>query len=122
MQEDRGALCGGVVSPQSLRDLSSGFIQKNLKQTRPTVTLISISDKESKFITELARDHELEVRNLDGTDSSSELSPACKQSFVVKKVGGYGPFLGCSRFPRCSHTSKVPGAKRRHAYVAGAGR
>ena len=93
-----------------------------LTRARSTVTLITVAGKESTFIAELARDQRLELRNLDGTESSSELCPGCKEGFLVKKDGRYGPFLSCSRFPKCRHTSKVPGAARQHGYAAGANR
>lgn len=79
-----------------------------LTRARSTVTLITIARKESPFITELVKDHGLRIRNSDGSKSSSEVCPACGTGFLVLRRGKFGPFFGCSSFPRCTHTVKVP--------------
>jgi ssDNA-binding Zn-finger/Zn-ribbon topoisomerase 1 len=37
--------------------------------------------------------------------------PVCKQKerdgVMVKRHGRYGEFLGCSKFPQCSHVSRI---------------
>lgn len=83
-----------------------------LTRARSTVTLITIARKESPFITELVKDHELGIRNSDGSKSSSEVCPACGTGFLVLRRGKFGPFFGCSSFPRCTHTVKVPASSR----------
>lgn len=78
-----------------------------LTRARGTVTLISISHKESPFIVELVRDHKLVVSTLEGKEMASQVCPKCKEGFLVEKTGKYGSFIGCSRYPRCRHTEKI---------------
>ena len=75
-----------------------------LTRARQTVTLVTIARKESAFITELIRDHHIRVRDIDGTESDSEVCPTCHIGFVISKKGRYGPFLGCSSHPRCKYS------------------
>lgn len=78
-----------------------------LTRARTSVTLFTISHKESPFITELVKDHRLDVKDSDGLVSSSELCPTCGSGFLVQRKGRYGPFMGCSNYPRCRHTRKL---------------
>lgn len=78
-----------------------------LTRARSSVTLITLLHKESPFVVELVNDHKLEIRNLDGSENSSEVCPSCNEGFLVKRNGKYGLFYGCSRFPRCTHTRKA---------------
>lgn len=79
-----------------------------LTRAKATVTLITLAQKESAFIIELVKDHQIEVRDLDGGVDRSRVCPACGEGFMVQRAGPYGAFLGCSRFPRCSHKEKLP--------------
>jgi DNA helicase-4 len=78
-----------------------------LTRARLTVTLVTVATKESPFITELVRDLGITVRNVDGSESSGEVCPSCGQGFLVERRGKYGLFMGCTSFPRCTHTRKV---------------
>jgi DNA helicase IV len=78
-----------------------------LTRARISVTLFTISHKESPFITELVRDHRFEVKDSDGLVSSNEICPTCGSGFLVQRKGKYGPFMGCSSYPRCRHTRKL---------------
>lgn len=82
-----------------------------LTRAKQTVTLITIARKESAFITELVKDFGLSVHNADGSQNTDELCPKCGTGFLVSRSGRYGPFFGCSSFPRCNHTRKVDAAK-----------
>jgi DNA helicase IV len=91
-----------------------------LTRARSSVTLVTVSHKESPFVTELVRDHGVAVFNADGTESSDELCPTCGDGFLVIRKGRFGPFMGCSNFPNCKHThnlkggtTAVPGHQRR---------
>jgi len=75
-----------------------------LTRARSTATLVTIAHKESPFITELVKDQQLEVLNVDGSTRSNEVCPSCGNGFLVSRKGRYGHFLGCSTFPRCSFT------------------
>ena len=87
-----------------------------LTRARKTVTLITISHKESPFITELVKEHELEVADANGDVSSSELCPSCGTGFLVQRKGKYGPFIACSCFPKCRFTCnpKLESATKTH--------
>lgn len=84
-----------------------------LTRARATVTLITIAHKESPFVTELLREHQISVRMGDGTESSSELCPVCGDGFVHPKKGKYGDFFGCSNYPKCKHTRNIHPAGNR---------
>jgi len=36
-------------------------------------------------------------------------SPLCKEcnGYMIERKGKYGDFLGCSSYPKCTHTEKV---------------
>lgn len=78
-----------------------------LTRATSTVTLITVAHKVSPFIAELVNEHPIAVYDLEGVEISSEVCPACKEGFLVKRKGKYGHFYGCSRFPRCKHTRKI---------------
>ena len=79
-----------------------------LTRARQTVTLITVARKESEFITELVRDHQLKVLKADGSESSSsEICPSCGTGFLVLRKSRYGEFFGCTNFPRCEYTHKA---------------
>lgn len=78
-----------------------------LTRARQTVTLVTVARKESVFVTELVKDLGLKVYNADGTENTDEVCPKCGVGFLVLRNGRYGPFFGCTGFPRCNHTRKV---------------
>jgi DNA helicase-4 len=78
-----------------------------LTRARKTATLITISHKESPFITELVKEHNLDVIDADGNVGSSELCPGCGEGFLVQRKGKYGAFMACSCFPRCKYTRSL---------------
>lgn len=78
-----------------------------MTRARRTVTLVTLARKESSFISELIRESRLEVRNSDGSESSAEVCPGCGEGFLTFRRGPYGPFLGCTRFPKCMHKRKL---------------
>ncbi|CDQ10438.1 UvrD/REP helicase [Acidithiobacillus ferrivorans] len=89
-----------------------------LTRARKTVTLVTVARKESAFVMELAREHQIKVINADGSKSINEICPGCGNGFLVERKGPYGPFLGCSNFPKCKHRRKaaVSEAGRRHSH------
>ena len=78
-----------------------------LTRARSTVTLVTVAHKESVFVTELVKEHNISVHDIDGVVESANLCPVCGQGFMIQRNGPYGPFLGCSRFPKCNHKAKV---------------
>jgi DNA helicase-4 len=91
-----------------------------LTRARHTVTLITVARKESLFISELVRDFGIAVVNADGSESASEVCPQCGVGFLVPRTGPYGPFYGCTDFPRCKHTRKVARSGRQDTGRQGA--
>lgn len=83
-----------------------------LTRARQTVTLVTVARKESAFVTELVRDFDLKVLNADGSENTDEVCPKCGTGFLVARTGRYGPFYGCTSFPRCKHTRKIPTDRR----------
>lgn len=75
-----------------------------LTRTRSTATLITVRHMESAFVTELLRGQGLRILNADGSEADSELCPKCGNGFLRLKKSKYGPFMGCSAFPRCRYT------------------
>ncbi|MFG6432565.1 UvrD-helicase domain-containing protein [Roseateles sp. LYH14W] len=78
-----------------------------LTRARKTVTLITIERKESTFVSELIRDHGIKVLNVDGDESDAELCSSCRVGFLVPRKGKWGPFMGCSHYPRCKFTRRL---------------
>jgi DNA helicase-4 len=95
-----------------------------LTRAKTSVTLITVARRESTFIAELAKNHELTVCNLDGEVSADDTCPACRLGILVKRTSQFGPFYGCSRYPKCeykidsrSNGSQIPhrNIKRSHS-------
>nr|WP_315494208.1 UvrD-helicase domain-containing protein [uncultured Rhodoferax sp.] len=84
-----------------------------LTRARSTVTLVTVAHKESPFITELVKEHQMGLRKLDGSVGSEELCPKCDKGFMVQRRGKYGLFMGCSAFPKCKHTQKAQGGSEK---------
>ena len=78
-----------------------------LTRARATVTLITIAHRESPFVTELLREHQISVRMGDGAEDSREMCPSCGDGFMVSRKGKHGDFLGCSSYPKCKHTRNL---------------
>ena len=78
-----------------------------LTRAKSSVTLITVARKESSFVTELVRDHHLTILNADGLESTDELCPTCGAGFLTMRKGRFGPFLGCTAYPKCKHTKRM---------------
>jgi DNA helicase-4 len=81
-----------------------------LTRARKQVFLVAAPGRESLFITELAKEEQIEVVNSDqqAIDVGLQPCPVCSDGLLVQRNGKYGPFLGCNRFPRCDHTERDP--------------
>lgn len=79
-----------------------------LTRARKEVTLVTVAKMESSFVSELVRDHDLKIFNADGTESQDEVCPLCGNGFLTKRKGPYGYFKGCSTYPKCKHTKRIP--------------
>lgn len=78
-----------------------------LTRAKSSVTLITVEHKQSPFVAELVRDQKLKIVNSCGVETSSEICPSCRRGFLVLRNGKYGPFHGCSCYPKCRHTKKI---------------
>jgi topoisomerase IA-like protein len=48
----------------------------------------------------------MQVRMEGGTGEKRRRCQKCESGVLVMRVGKYGEFLSCSRFPRCDYTEK----------------
>lgn len=78
-----------------------------LTRAKSSVRLITLTKRESPFVVELIKAHNMPVSDLSGKARSEELCPECGKGFLTAKKGKYGPFHGCSSFPTCRYTRKA---------------
>ena len=78
-----------------------------LTRARKSVTLVTQAGRESSFVLELVRDHQLPSVDHHGGLASVQVCPTCGKGTLVQKSGPYGPFVGCSTFPKCSYTKST---------------
>jgi DNA helicase-4 len=78
-----------------------------LTRAKSTVTVITLPGKQSSFVTELIKDHQLEIYSLKGTIICNDICPECKTGHLVQKSGKYGLFIGCNTYPRCKYTENI---------------
>jgi DNA helicase-4 len=82
-----------------------------LTRARRAVTLIVPPQRMSPFVIELLRDPHVTITttgdNAGHKDHHVEICPRCGQGTMVQRNGKYGPFLGCSTFPKCQHTRNL---------------
>ncbi len=76
-----------------------------LTRARRQVTLLTVAGQESPFVVELVKDEQVELVRSPGLPPQP--CPGCGEGTLVVRSGPYGPFLGCSTFPRCRHTAKT---------------
>lgn len=74
-----------------------------LTRARSSVALFAESHRPSVFLTEIVKDDSVKVFSPDAEQGSAEACPVCRQGLMVQRESRYGPFLSCSRFPRCRH-------------------
>ncbi|WP_287931473.1 UvrD-helicase domain-containing protein [Arthrobacter sp.] len=77
-----------------------------LTRAKRSVLLLSVAGKESQFLLELVRDHNIAVLDASGKATTAISCPVCRIGNLVQRTGKYGAFLGCSKFPACRHTQK----------------
>lgn len=78
-----------------------------LTRAKESVTLITVYKRESSFITELIKQNNIQVLDINGVDQTSQLCPSCGQGFMTAKKGKYGDFLGCSKYPQCRYSESI---------------
>jgi DNA helicase-4 len=85
-----------------------------LTRAKEQVFLVTRQNKDSMFAVELMTDLQVDVIAVesDGPEAQEvQTCSDCKKGVMVKRSGPRGPFLGCSRFPKCVHTARI-GATR----------
>lgn len=103
-----------MPSPESFRYAEERrLLFVALTRARRAVTLITPPHGMSPFVVELLKDPDVVMVGAD--DSTVDACPACDQGALVMRQGPYGPFLGCSAFPRCTFTRSVKLARSSEA-------
>lgn len=77
-----------------------------LTRARRTVTLVTVRNRESKFLLELVKEHGVRLVTTGGIQATVIACPTCGDGTMVPRNGKFGPFYGCSSFPRCKRTMK----------------
>ena len=81
-----------------------------LTRARKQAFLVTKKNRDSIFAVELMADPGVNVVTIDGgvqIEGAVPTCPKCNQGIMVQKSGKFGPFLGCSRFPKCVNTTKI---------------
>ncbi|RLA46245.1 MAG: hypothetical protein DRR42_18605, partial [Gammaproteobacteria bacterium] len=78
-----------------------------LTRARRRVIIFTLDHMNSEFLVELARDGLLEIKT---TKAATRICPSCESGTLSERNGKFGPFVGCSRHPRCNYTEKFPHA------------
>ncbi|MFZ4434389.1 MAG: 3'-5' exonuclease, partial [Microthrixaceae bacterium] len=76
-----------------------------LTRARVEVTVIAPSARMSPFVTEIINLPSVITENAAGnTAATVRRCPACGTGTLTERTGRWGPFLGCTNFPGCTHT------------------
>lgn len=78
-----------------------------LTRARRSVLLFTVRHKLSPFLTELVRDHKIEVVDSEGQAVQAHPCPKCGQGQMVPRSGKHGKFWACNRFPACKSTANT---------------
>ena len=81
-----------------------------LTRAKKQVFLVTKRNKDSMFAVELMSDSLIDVVTLDSSDSENpplQTCTKCKKGVMVIRTGPYSNFLGCNRFPKCVHKTKI---------------
>ncbi len=81
-----------------------------LTRARKQAYLVTKQNRDSMFAVELMSDSLIEVVTLDPTNSENppvQTCTKCKKGVMVIRTGPYSNFLGCNRFPKCVHKTKM---------------
>jgi DNA helicase-4 len=81
-----------------------------LTRAKRLTTIYTDANSRSEFVAELERHNpEVEVRIVGGYERERRDCPDCDIGLLNIRKSRYGEFLGCSRFPKCDFTEKLPG-------------
>jgi DNA helicase-4 len=76
-----------------------------LTRARRSVAMFTVRGKSSVFLDELVADGSVIVTDTEGEPVRERRCPACKRGVLVQRTGRFGPFLGCTYYPKCRHTA-----------------
>ena len=76
-----------------------------LTRSRKQTLLLTIDNNKSVFIKELENDYHYLIKNDNELKQNLYKCPNCGGKLISRK-GAYGPFLGCSNYPKCKYTKK----------------
>jgi DNA helicase-4 len=80
-----------------------------LTRARRSVTLVAPPTRVSPFVVELLDHPDVVTRTAGGTERERvTVCPACGAGTMTPRTGPYSTFLGCTRFPACRHTQRLP--------------
>lgn len=75
-----------------------------LTRARRSVALFTLQGRLSPFVTELLKDHKLELRDIIGNNPvHAQICNKCGKGTMVTRTSRYGKFYACSRFPKCDN-------------------
>ena len=81
-----------------------------LTRAKKQAFLVTKQNKDSMFAVELMSDPLIDVVTLDSANSKNppvQTCSKCKKGVMVIRSGPYPSFLGCNRFPKCVHKTKI---------------
>lgn len=81
-----------------------------LTRAKKQAFLVTRKNRDSMFAVELMSDSLIDVITLDLADSENafvQTCSVCNKGVMVTRSGPYSNFLGCSRFPKCVHKTKM---------------
>ena len=75
-----------------------------LTRARREVTLVTMPNQQSRFVTELIAAGGVRLLDAHGNDEEEVRLCKCGRGTLVLRTGPHGSFYGCSTFPACTHT------------------
>jgi DNA helicase IV len=80
-----------------------------LTRARSAAYIVASMQSQSDFVRELvamaSASPSVDVKTIEGENPS--VCPGCSRGYLVLRNGPYGPFLGCTRFPRCGEKRRL---------------
>lgn len=76
-----------------------------MTRARKQVRFYTVLSQPSQFLVELAHAKHLKIEAVDG--EPLETCPQCTLGVLQLRGGQFGPFFGCSRFPKCDFKKKA---------------
>jgi DNA helicase-4 len=81
-----------------------------LTRAKRAAFILTIAGKESPFLQELRKKGQLSIVDAQGGQVEYRPCPSCSDGYRTLKTGKFGPYFGCTNFPGCRWTAKVPEA------------